>query len=395
VLNAPADVLTAECGDPPVPERGALAPPAPLAPQRESIAALAQMLSAAQRPLILAGHGAVLAGAKDALLALREEVHGLCATTLRAKGIFQGDKHDLGVIGGFERDASRQASRAADCIVGFGASMNRLTLKNRSAATLVHCDDDPASFGSFLDTDLTVLGDARLVAEEVAELLRAQRQGRDGRWQGVAMPWDEPEDADRPRLNDIMRACDEALPRDRNVVVDVGHFMGWPVQELSVPDGRSFVCSGDFGAIGLGVGTAIGVAAARPGRVTCAVVGDGGWFMALPDLDTAVRYQLRIVFLIMDDGAYGSEIYQLERLGFDPSIAFFGGSDVEKAAAGVGAETMSIATAADCALLADRVRSLRGPLVVRVPVERDREATWHRSFDGFKGVPAVEGSLTV
>lgn len=273
VLNAPADVLAGECGDPPETAGRALEEPAPLTPPRESVAALAQVLSAAQRPLILAGHGAVRAVAKDALLALREQVGGMCATTLRGKGIFEGDEHDLGVLGGFEKDASREALRAADCVVGFGASMNRLTLKNNPAATLVQCGDDPASFGAFLDADLTVLGDARLVAEEVTELLRGERPGRvdrPGQWQGIAMPWDEAEDADRPRVNQIMRACDKALPRDRNVVVDVGHFMGWPVQELSVPDGRSFVCSGDFGAIGLGVGTAVGRSGLSRRHARCA-----------------------------------------------------------------------------------------------------------------------------
>jgi thiamine pyrophosphate-dependent acetolactate synthase large subunit-like protein len=76
------------------------------------------------------------------------------------------------------------------------------------------------------------------------------------------------------------------LPLERTVVVDSGHFMGWPSMYLRVPDAHGFVFPQAFQCVGLGLGNAIGAALARPDRLTVAAVGDGGALMALPELET-------------------------------------------------------------------------------------------------------------
>ena len=98
-------------------------------------------------------------------------------------------------------------------------------------------------------------------------------------------------------------------------MTDAGHFFGYPVAYMGVPDGRSFVCGIDFGSIGLGLGLAMGAAVARPERHTILFIGDGGLLMSLGELETAVRYQLPILIVVMNDAAYGSELQILRLVG--------------------------------------------------------------------------------
>ena len=88
---------------------------------------------------------------------------------------------------------------------------------------------------------------------------------------------------------------------------------------LDVPDARAWVFPNGFQAVGLGLGNAIGAAIARPDRPTVAAIGDGGAFMALAELETAARLQLKLLVLIYDDAAYGAEVHHFEPMGHDVS----------------------------------------------------------------------------
>src|SRR5262249_27742968 len=103
---------------------------------------------------------------------------------------------------------------------------------------------------------------------------------------------------------------EKLLPQDRNIVVDGGNFLG-VVPYLNVPDPGCFKMIGDFASIGLGFGTALGVAKARPDKTTVLVVGDGGFLMTMGELETVVREDLPIVIVLMNDCAYGAELHFL------------------------------------------------------------------------------------
>ena len=104
-------------------------------------------------------------------------------------------------------------------------------------------------------------------------------------------------------------ALDAALPQKRNVVYDAGNFMG-VVPYFKVPGPDHFKITTDFASIGIGFGTALGFAKARPDHTTVLVIGDGGFMMTLSELETVVREDLPIV-IVMNDCAYGAELHVL------------------------------------------------------------------------------------
>src|SRR5690606_12107240 len=111
------------------------------------------------------------------------------------------------------------------------------------------------------------------------------------------LPVDDTSTSERidPRL--LTTTLDRILPRERIVSVDSGNFMGYPSTHLSVPDEFGFCFTQAFQSIGLGLGTAIGAATARPDRLPVLGTGDGGFLMAVSELETAVRLRIPLVVI--------------------------------------------------------------------------------------------------
>ena len=107
------------------------------------------------------------------------------------------------------------------------------------------------------------------------------------------------------------RGAGEAAAAHRNIVYDAGNFLGI-VPYLSVPGPGHFKLTSDFASIGLGFGTALGVAKARPDETTVLVIGDGGFLMTMGELETVVREDLPLVIVLMNDCAYGAELHFLK-----------------------------------------------------------------------------------
>ncbi|HEY4096255.1 MAG TPA: thiamine pyrophosphate-dependent enzyme, partial [Baekduia sp.] len=167
------------------------------------------------------------------------------------------------------------------------------------------------------------------------------------------------------------------LPRDVTIAVDSGHFLGYPSMYLDVPDARSWVFANAFQAVGLGLGCGIGAAVARPERITVAVLGDGGAFLALAELETAARLGLRLLVVVYDDAAYGAEVHHFRTLGEDVSRAQFPDADLAAIARAAGAEAVTVRATADLAAVADWVRDERSvPLVVDAKVNPNVCAAW-------------------
>ena len=151
------------------------APPTPPAPSAAAVADLAARLSAAQRPVVLAGRGAFDARAEQIRLA--EASGALLATTAMARGLFNGDPWTVDVMGGFATAPMAELIQGADVIVAFGASLNRWTTRNGELvgdASVVQVDIDRAAFCLHRRVDATVTGDAALTAHAVAEALEGR-----------------------------------------------------------------------------------------------------------------------------------------------------------------------------------------------------------------------------
>jgi thiamine pyrophosphate-dependent acetolactate synthase large subunit-like protein len=298
-------------------------------PSERAVAAAAEMLRAAQRPAIIAGRGAVLAGAGPALRRLGERTGAVLATSAVANGLFAGDAYDIGIAGGFSSPTAARLLREADTVIALSAALDGHTSTRRTP--------------------------------ELAADIEA------GAWRNE--PYEESTAGLDPRTLSI--ALDDLLPAERIVVVDSGHFMGWPSMYLRVPDAQGFVFPQAFQCVGLGLGNAIGAAIARPDRLTVAALGDGGALLALPEFETLGRLQLPVLVVIYDDAAYGAEVHHFRPMGEAVDLAQFPDTDF-----------VGLATAAGCdgTTELDDVRDWLerrdGPMVLDARIDPDIVAEW-------------------
>ena len=365
LLNVPIDIQT-QAPDSLTPTR----PPLPAFPtpdpSAQAVALIADQLQGAQRPLILAGRGAVLADARDQLERLGSITGALLATSATANGLFAGLPYAVGIAGGFASPFATALLPQADVVLVFGASVNHWTTRHGrligSAATVAQVDIEARAFGLNRPADLTMLGDAAAGARLLADELERRGHGSTG-WRTdetareiATRTWaaDAYDDASTDEWIDprtLSIALERRLPAEKAVAVDSGHFLGYPAMFLSVPDARAWVFPNGFQSVGLGLGNAIGAAIARPDRPTVAALGDGGTFMAVAEIETAARLGLKLLVVIYDDCAYGAEVHHFAPMGHEVSMVQFPDADLAAIARACGAQAATVRRPADLDLL--------------------------------------------
>lgn len=387
LVNLPTDVQEAPAGSDsatvelrPVPARSA--------PDPEAIRRVADLLGttwAARHPVILAGRGAVHSEAKAALVRLGEMCGALMATTLFARSLFAGDPYEVGICGTLATPVASELLPTADVVLAFGASLNPLQTFGGELfpkAVVAQFDTDRQAFGRWSHApDLAVVGDVRLAAVAlVEELARRGHRSAGYRTPDVAMKiaaFDIGEtfkDGSTPGALDpraLRLRLEAVLPKDRCVVCDVGHHFYFTASYLSVPDPRSWICFSDCAALGSSPGVALGAAVARPDRPTVLSIGDGGAMMNIGELETAVRYRLPVVVLVMNDAVYGAEVQTMRVLGLPDALARLTDLSFESIGRALGADAVTVRSLDDVTALAGRFEHLAGPLIVDCKVSAD------------------------
>lgn len=367
-------------------ERESAGAAAPVVPDGAALDRVAELLRAARRPLLLAGRGAHLAGAAEALRSLAERLDARTASSALGSGIFAADHRHVGISGGFASERAAAAIEAADIVVVVGAGLNQFQTRFGDAfapdARVVQVDIADAAT-SPLVTD-AVLGDARLAAEGLLERLGGERDGEQSGWAeagfgdvtGVGRDREDGDEAaadGRLDPRSLFRALDRILPDDRVVVQDGGHFIGWAPTYLRVADPERLIMVGTaFQTIGLGLPSAVGASVARPDALTVLVTGDGGCLMALADLDTVRRAVRRGVVVVCNDAAYGAEVHQYGVRGVAEEPMLIEQVDFAALGRAVGAEGIVIERLDDLALLEQWLDSgAEGVVVVDCRVSRE------------------------
>ncbi|WP_405671245.1 thiamine pyrophosphate-binding protein [Streptomyces canus] len=390
LLNLPLDVQAADVPD------DALAQAAPplrrtaVEPSADEVAALAQVLERARRPVFVAGRGARSPGARDALEALAERCGALLATSAVARGLFHDNPWSLDVSGGFASPLAAELIGGADVIVGWGCALNMWTMRHGALigadTTVVQVDDDPSALGAHRKLHLGVTGDVELTARHVLAAPGGQREGL--RTPGIAeavatrvrwrdVPYEDTSTRDRIDPRTLSIALDDLLPAERVIGVDSGNFMGHPSMFLSVPDQDGFCFTQAYQSIGLGLASAIGAALARPDRLPVAALGDGGALMGAADLDTVRRLGLPMVVVVYNDDAYGAEVHHFGPDGHPLDTVEFPPTDIAAVARGYGFEAVTVHTRTDLKAVEDWVAGPRSaPLLIDAKVVRDRGAWW-------------------
>lgn len=354
------------------------------------VSALVAAFRTATRPVFIAGRGATRPDARTALTALADRTGALLATSAAAKGLFVGDPWNLDVSGGFATPLAAELIAQADLVVAWGSTLNMWTTRHGKLispdAVVAQVDLDADALCANRPVDVAVVGSAGTIANACAAALDGDRVGwrtpalrariaAEGTWRQVPYTDDSGDGRLDPRTLSI--ALDDLLPAERTVVIDSGNFMGYPSMFLAVPDRAGFLFTQAFQSIGLGLGSALGAAVARPDRLTVAALGDGGFLMAAAELATAARLGAPLLVVVYNDAAYGAEVHHFGPDGHPLDTVLLGDRDLAAIARGYGCEAATVRTPADLAPLKTWLSGPRThPLVLDAKVTSERRAWW-------------------
>lgn len=336
------------------------------------------MIASARRPLILAGGGAV--AARDQLIQLADRLEAPLATTLKAKGLFNDHPYNIDIFGTLSTPAAYELIAQSDCIICFGTGLHDFTTdrgKLMKEKRIVQVDDVPTAIGGGLHPDAALIADAGLAAETILYWLDEAEIPASGFTRELDIDVLTTHPVGKETVSDgfinfvhALERLEDELPNNRLVVTDGGRFMTEVWCRISVPDPQSFVCTANFGSIGLGLQEAIGAGLAAPERPVILFTGDGGFMMGgINEFNTAVRLGLDLIVIVANDSAYGAEHIQFLDRKMDPSLTEFHWppfADVAKSLGGVGVQVRS---RQDLDIALHTIKNRTGPVLVELRLD--------------------------
>ncbi len=324
VLDVPQELWDEEVDVPSLPTAAGFLVRDETRPSAASVDRATEILKRAKRPLIVAGNGVNLGRAQAELLAFAEATNIPVATTVTGKGAFPEDHRlSLGIIGWVGTAPANHAGRGADLIFSIGSRMTESTTSSWQPGatfqlpgqTLIQSDIDVAEIANVFPVDVALVGHAREVLRDMrqaagkvadhSDWLR-ELTGAKEEWARVrqACARDESSPIKVGRVVDALRRSLDGSTV--NLVCDVGKHHKWIAQQFEARAGDAVVSSMGAATMGIGPCGAVGAALGRPDSRTIAWTGDGGLTMVPFVLPTVAEYKLPIVYVVIDDGAYGA-----------------------------------------------------------------------------------------
>ena len=376
LIDVPKDVQIAGCEYEPQPPTEK---DKPFPAKDVRIEEAANIINSAKRPYIYFGGGLITASAQEEMLALAEKIDAPIGCSLMGlSAIPTNHPRFLGMQGMHGHFASSMAMHKADLIISLGVRFNDRVTGNRQKfapnSKIVHIDVD----GSELCKNVTPLcglrGDVKLTLEKLLPLLEKSKKPE---WEAKVNSFRQEEsnyldnrESLTPRK--AILTLNKYLGENTAVCTDVGQHQMWSAQNLVFKNPRRFVSSGGLGTMGFGFGAAIGAAFGTKER-SVLVTGDGSFGMNLIELATAVRYNIPIVILLLNNGVLGM-VRQWQTLFYDKhysNTVLERKTDFSALAKSFGAEGEEVTTLEKLDGALKRAFKTQGPYVIDCKIDKD------------------------
>jgi acetolactate synthase-1/2/3 large subunit len=349
---------------------------------RPQLQQAAEMINEAERPLVIAGHGVVLANAADELLELVEKAKLPVVTTLLGIGAIP-EMHPFSLgMGGMHGEAyTNMALSEADLLISLGSRFDdRLTGpvdKFAQQARVIHVDIDPVEINKTISSDLALVADLKDVIPALTPLVS---QGDRPAWLERIQEWRD----DSAKRDIVGQETDELVPQyvmrqlwhatqgEVMVVSDVGQNQMWEAQYFIHHRKRALLSSGGLGTMGFALPAAIGAQMACPDEQIWVTVGDGGFQMNLQELATVVQEKLPIKIVILNNGYLGM-VRQWQQLFFEGRYSGTPllGPDFAKLAEAYGIPGYTITEKSEVGAAMAQAAASEGPVLLDFRVEQE------------------------
>lgn len=350
-----------------------------MTPNTRQVKLTAEAINRARKPVIMAGHGIMLAGGTNEFAEFVERSGIPVIFTLLGLGSFpESHPQSLGMMGMHGHREANAALEQCDLLVNIGARFDDRATGRIDGfapnAKIVHVDIDPAEIGKNVATDIPVVGDAREVLTALIPEIEPRQHDEWRAWIDsqrnqvlLAALEDLPE---TPEPYAIIKAIAEASNGEAILTTDVGQHQMWSAQYFGFNHPNRWITSGGLGAMGYGLPSAIGAKMGRPELEVWTVVGDGGFQMSFAELATAAQERLDINVAVINNGYLGM-VRQWQDLFHDRNYSEvrISAPDFVKLAESFGVIGIRVTKDDEIMPAIERARSIKGPVVIDFVIE--------------------------
>ena len=376
LIDVPKDVQIAKCEyEPKLPVEKDEA----FAAKDIRIEEAAEIVNSAKRPFIYVGGGVITSNAQEEVLALAEKIDAPIGCSLMGLSAIPTDhRRFLGMQGMHGHYASSMSMHNADVIISLGVRFNDRVTGNRMkfarGAKIVHIDVDGSELNKTVNSVCGLRGDVKLTLQKLLPLLNEEPKpdwmARVSAFRAEEESYLDNRDGLTPRR--AILTLNKHLGANTAVCTDVGQHQMWSAQNLFFRKPRRFASSGGLGTMGYGFGAAIG-AAYGTGERSVLITGDGSFGMNLNELATAVRYNVPVVIIIMNNGVLGM-VRQWQTLFYDKHYSnsvLERKTDFSAFAKSFGSDGEAVTTPEELDEALKRAFATDGPYVIDCKIDKD------------------------
>ena len=340
---------------------------------------LIDLINKSDKPYILVGGGVISSGAAEEVTVLAHKINSPLASTIMARGAFSSyDELYTGMVGMHGTKTSNLGISECDLLIVIGARFSDRIIGNSSKfavkSNIVHIDIDSSEIGKNVAVYKGIVGDAKEVLKKLNSKLTPKRHDE---WIAHINKLKErhPLKYDENKLTGqyVIEVLDRISPEDTIVVTEVGQHQMWTSQFYNFSKPRTFLTSGGLGTMGYGLGAAMGAKVAFPKRLVVNIAGDGCFRMNFNEIATAVRNNIPIVQLVINNHVLGmvrqwQDLYYEKRYSHTTLVDKV---DFVKLAEAMGAKAYRITKLEEVVPVLTEAINQKEPVVVDCQIDSD------------------------
>lgn len=345
----------------------------------------ADLIDAAQKPLLLFGQGVIISRAEKELREFVEKTGIPAAWTLLGLSALPTDHPlNVGMLGMHGNYAPNIKTNEADLIIAVGMRFDdRVTGKVSGyarKAKIIHLDIDPAEVDKIIKADVAVIGDAAKSLRMLTANVKANshEQWVKGFREADRIEYDKVISRDlhpvKPGLTmgEVVRMTSDKTRQEAILVTDVGQQQMVAARYFGFRHSRSFVTSGGLGTMGYGLPASVGAQLAAPDRTVVATIGDGGFQMTIQELGTIAQNNLPVKIILLNNNFLGM-VRQWQQLFFEKRYSFteLHNPDFIMIARGFGIPGLKVSQREELEKGVDQMLAHDGPFLLEVVIEKE------------------------
>ena len=274
---------------------------------------VAKYINESSKPLIYAGGGVINSDSTEELINFAEKLNAPVATTLMCRGAIPSEHRlNTGMIGMHGSNASNILATKCDLIIALGARFSDRVISDRefiNNAKVIQIDVDPAEVNKNVKVDSFIIGDIKVALQKLIPLLNEKKNKE---WLNtveelklLAVTKNNSDDGEELTPRFLFEKLSDMDKGDFIITTEVGQHQMWAAQYFNFKTPRTLISSGGLGTMGFGLGASIGVKVANPDKTVFNIAGDGSFGMNCNEFATAVKYNIPIKVIVMNNNALG------------------------------------------------------------------------------------------